>query len=309
MLATIRTVLRRPAARLALAAAAATLAVGLGLPAGAPAGDAADRFVVGGPLVERVALEQPDAAAAGRLAASLAARLGFAAPASTRAERVSDRFTGTTYDEVTATDAAGRALSLQRFDGRGRLLAAVAFGWQSGGRPLADARAASARASRLAADLDLGASGSPTAEQLPDEGGWSVSWPRIVDGVTVVGDGVRIDLWQDGRLHAVVRSERPLAPRPPAVIGQAAARAAATAYIADRLGARSGALAIARLDLRWVAPNDAFDASLPDAPSPTLRLAWVVEARAAGDAAESLRAVRLYLDAGSGALIGGDVLR
>ena len=36
---------------------------------------------------------------------------------------------------------------------------------------------------------------------------------------------------------------------------------------------------IAAVALGWVAPNDAFEATAPDAPDATLRLAWVVEAR------------------------------
>ena len=70
-----------------------------------------------------------------------------------------------------------------------------------------------------------------------------------------------------------------------------------------------GQVSIATLGLGWVAPNSAFDPTGPDAPGATLRLAWVVEARTSGPLADALRAVKLYLDAGTGALIGGDVLR
>jgi hypothetical protein len=74
-------------------------------------------------------------------------------------------------------------------------------------------------------------------------------------------------------------------------------------------GDRTDQVAITTLALAWVAPNSAFDPTGPDAPGTTLRLAWVAEARTSGPLADELRAVKLFLDAGTGALIGGDVLR
>jgi hypothetical protein len=301
---------QRRGARLAASLAAAGAAIALGLPAGTPAGDAADRFLAGGSVAERTAVTGDRAAAALALAGTVRRRLGLPEPASSRVDRVVDRFDGTTYDEVTASDTAGRALHLERFDARGRLVGAVAFGWQAGGGTLlADAAAARARGDRLAADLGLDAAGTPDIRRADDGSGWTCTWPRIVDGVPVVGDGVRVDLWPDGRMHAVVRTERPLAPPPAAVIDQAAARNLATSALATMFGSRSGQVAIATLGPGWVAPNSAFDPDGPDAPGATLRLAWIVEARTSGTLADSLRAVKLFLDAGTGALIGGDVLR
>lgn len=310
MHALVRATLRRRGARLTTAVAVAAAAIALGLPGGTPPGDAADRYVAGGPVTERSPVTPDRAAAVLAEARTYRPRLGLAEPAASRAERVTDRFSGTTYDEVTGTDDAGRALHLQRFDDRGRLVAAVAFGWQSvGGRPLADARAAGARGSRLAADLGLEVAGPPDVVRGPEDGGWTVAWPRAADGIPVSGDGVRIELWADGRIHAVARTERALAPRPSTILDEAAARERAAATLADLFGAFAGEVGISGLALGWVAPNGAFDPTAPDAPGSTLRLAWVVEARTAGGLAESLRAVRLFLDADTGALIGGDVLR
>ena len=296
--------------RLLAAAALAGAAILLGFPAGTAPGDAADRFVAGGPATERAPLpsgqEGPvlDAASSSRL------RLGLPKPAAVRVERVTDRFGGTAYDEVTATDGAGRPLHLQRFDEGGRLVGAVSFGWQSkGGRPLPDGASARARGIGLAADLGFAVAGTPDVRREPDDGGWTIAWPRVVDGIPVLGDGVRLDLWPDGRVHAVVRAERPLAPRPSNLLDGAIARQRATAALASLFGSRAGDLAIATAQLCWVAPNDAFDPAGPDAPAATLRLAWVVEAHARGDLGEGLRAVKLFLDAGTGALLGGDVLR
>ncbi|HSW42594.1 MAG TPA: hypothetical protein VLM76_08815, partial [Patescibacteria group bacterium] len=132
---------------------------------------------------------------------------------------------------------------------------------------------------------------------------------RVIDGIPVLGDGVRVDLWPDGRVHAVVRSERPLAPVPASVLDEATARQRATETLGDLFGSRADQIAIVALGLGWVAPNGAFDPTAPDAPASTLRLAWIAEARTSGALAEGLRAVKVFIDAGSGAVLGGDVLR
>jgi len=302
--------LHRRGARLGAALLVAGAAVTLGLPGGTPPGDATNRYIAGGPVTERSPVGADRAAAVLAASRTFRSRLGLAEPAASRVDRVTDRFAGTTYDEVTGTDVTGRALHLQRLDERGRLLAAVAFGWQAtSGRPLADARAAGARGGRLAAGLGFDVVGSPDVRKLPDDAGWTVAWPRLVDGIPVPGDGVRIDLWADGRMHAVVRTERALAPRPATILAGTTARTRAVAALADLFGDRAGEIRVSALALGWVPPNDAFDPAAPDAPGATLRLAWVVEARTAGGLAESLRAVKLFLDAETGALIGGDVLR
>jgi hypothetical protein len=295
---------------MAAAIAVAGTAIAFGVPGGTSPGDAADRFVAGGPVTDRTPVTADRAASALALAAASRSRLGLPEPATSRVERVADRFDGTTYEEVTGLDRAGRALHLERFDARGRLIGAVAFGWQAtGGALLVDAAAARARGNRLAADLGLEASGTPVVQQGPADTGWTLTWPRVVDGVPVMGDGVRVDLWPDGRMHAVVRTERSLAPRPSVTLDEATARDRATATLATMFGSRSGQVRISTLGLGWITPNDAFDPTGPDAPGATLRLAWVVEARTSGELAAGLRAVKLFLDAGTGTLLGGDVLR
>jgi hypothetical protein len=301
---------RRRAVRLVAAVAVASAGIALGIPGGTSTSDAADRFVAGGPVTERAPVAADQAAIALSRAAVVRSRLGLPEPAASRVERVVDRFDGTAYDEVTESDATGRALQLQRFDAGGRLVGAVAFGWQAtGGPPIQNAAAARARGNRLAADLGLDATGTPDVRQGSDDTGWTLTWPRIVDGVPVVGDGVRVDLWPDGRLHAIVRTERPLATRPATTLDEPKARTRAIATLGSIFGNRAGQVTIAKLGLGWVAPNSAFDPTGPDAPGATLRLAWTVEARTSGKLADGLRAVKLYLDAGTGTLIGGDVLR
>jgi hypothetical protein len=308
--ASLRAPLGKRRARLVVAATVAGVAIGLGIPGGTAPGDAADRFVAGGPAVERAPI-RPDRAAPVLAAASASrTQLGLPEPVSVDVEHVTDRLGGTTYDEVTERDGSGRTLHLQRFDERGRLVGAVSFGWQAaGGRRLPDNAAARARATALATGLGLDVAGQPDVRAEPDDTGWTIAWPRMADGIPVPGDGIRIDLWPDGRVHAVVRTERPLAVRPARVIDEAAARARAAITLGDLFGSRSGQVAIAAAALGWIAPNDAFEPTAPDAPDATLRLAWVVEARTRGDLSDGLRAVKLFLDAGSGALLGGDVLR
>ncbi|HSW43197.1 MAG TPA: hypothetical protein VLM76_11870 [Patescibacteria group bacterium] len=302
--------LGRRRTRLVLAVAISGAAIGLGLPGGTTPGDAADRFVAGRPATERAPLDGEQAARVLAVARTSRVRLGLPEAADVRVDRVTDRFSGTTYDEVTTSDAAGRSLHVQRFDEHGQLVGAVAFGWQAaGGRHLRDADSARARGLSLAADLGLGVSGPPDVRQEPDATGWTIAWPRVVDGIPVLGDGVRVDLWPDGRVHAVVRSERPLAPGPSSVLDEAAARQRATETLGNLFGSRAGEVAIVTIGLGWVAPNGAFDPTAPDAPDPTLRLAWIAEARTSGALAEGLRAVKVFIDAGSGAVLGGDVLR
>ena len=61
------------------------------------------------------------------------------------------------------------------------------------------------------------------------------------------------------------------------------------------------------VDQAWVAPNDTWDPARPDAPDGTLRLAWIVRLQSTGSLAERMRMLEFWLDAGDGALIGGDI--
>jgi hypothetical protein len=70
----------------------------------------------------------------------------------------------------------------------------------------------------------------------------------------------------------------------------------------------AGDLAISSVECAWVAPNDAFAANGLDAPAETLRLAWLVRLDAHGALADRLRSVEVWLDAGDGSVLGGDVV-
>lgn len=273
-------------------------------------GSTAEAFRAGELGISEAPLPGAIAAARVDLAARTASILGLPAATRRTATRVADEFGGRTYDEVTEYDAGDRLVSLQRFDVGGRLLAAVRFGWRSaGGAALAGETAVRQRAERLAVTLGLAPGGVPRVVTAPSGAGWTVAWDRTVDGVAVPGDGLRIQLWPDGSVHGLSRSERALADRPAGLLDAARARSLAEAQLGTWFGGDArGHMAISGLSLAWVPPNDTFAPAGPDAPGAVLRLAWVVRAGASGPLAESLRALEIYLDAGTGAVIGGDIL-
>jgi hypothetical protein len=293
-----------PAALACLLAAggAATLLTTVAAPAGAAnpyrAGDAGIAVAVLPDGARGAAI-----ARAGRLEATLEM------PSATRweASRLTDRFDGTTYDETTGYDASGNTVAVHRFDAQGRLTAVASLGWHTSKVTLKDGAAAARSATRLARLAGFDAAGTPTAAKTASGNGWRVAWQRAVDGIPVSGDGLRVELWPDGTLHAAVRTEHALAARPSTLIDSATAESAAVTQLGS--SGAAGSAAVSGSELRWIAPNDAFSGSLPDAPSTELRLAWVVRASATGELVGEIRGVEVYVDAGSGAVIGGDVLR
>ena len=226
---------------------------------------------------------------------------------SRRAERLDDRFEHRVYDEVVAVDASGREVSVARFDTEGQVVMAVVLGWRRGAGPAIGHDRAAAHAAELVHSAGLRVSGRPDVRASTGAGGWSVSWPRVVDGIPVVGDGVRVSLWLDGSFHALARTERPLAPVPSQRLSLGEARKAAQSIVVGRFGDQASDLRQVASDLAWVAPNDTWAADRPDAPAETLRLAWVVRFEARGALAERLRLVEYWLDAGTGSLLGGDI--
>jgi hypothetical protein len=226
---------------------------------------------------------------------------------SRRAERLDDRFEHRVYDEVVGLDASGREVSVARFDTDGQVVMAVVLGWRRGaGASIGHDRAA-ARGAELVQAAGLRVSGKPDVRASKGAGGWSVTWPRVVDGISVLGDGVRVSLWPDGSFHALARMERPLAAVPSRQLSLGEARKAAQAIVVRRFGGQASDLRLAASELAWVAPNDTWAPDRPDAPAETLRLAWVVRFEARGALAGRMRLVEYWLDAGTGSLLGGDI--
>lgn len=296
----------RRGAPLALAIAGAALL--LGGPGGPDPGGAVDRYRAGESVVVRSVVPAREAVDVRRRGIARARALGLPIGAATRVSRVVDRFFGSVVDEVVTLDERGHRLGIVRMGRDGRLAMAVRLGWRApAGRRISESNAR-ARATTLAAAAGLTPDGPPTVTPATD-GGWRVAWQRAVGGVPVVGDGSTVTLFGDGTLHAAARRERSLAAAPAATLEVAAAERIARERLVGLLGRASVDARITRTRLSWVAPNDTFDGQAPDAPDPVLQLAWVVEVRTVAPLADRLLALELYLDAGDGNLLGGDLLR
>jgi hypothetical protein len=274
--------------------------------AGAPPSQGADPFVAGGRSTRPVAVAQSQADRSVARAADLAKALGLPG-VSRRAERLDDRFDHRVYDEVVSVDAAGREVSIARFDPDGRVAMAIVLGWQPGRGRAVGRDAAATRGQAIARAAGVETTGRPIVSASAGAGGWSVAWSRMADGVPVLGDGIRVSLWTDGSFHALARTERPLAAAPPHRLGVGAARKVADAFVVRRFGNDAQALRVAATELAWVAPNDTWAPERPDAPAETLRLAWIVRYEASGPLSERLRLLEFWIDAGDASVIGGDV--
>ncbi len=289
-------------ARIAVAVSAgATIAVTatvLAIP-----GTARDTFVAGQRGIAAVSLADADARVATDRAVRVARALGLPDGARRSAVRLADRFEGGTVDEVTTFDIAGRPIAIERFGADGSLRTAVRLGWSDATGALLPERA-EALATRLLAAADLRVEGIAETRRDASGNGWSVTWRRSVDGVPVRGDGTWVRLWADGSLHSLARVETPLAEAPSVRL-----EASDALRIARRQldGWKMTEASIARPVLVWIGPNDLFEPTRPDAIDGPRRLAWTVRATPMADTAD-IRAIELYIDAGNGSILGGDVL-
>lgn len=274
---------------------------------GAPPSQGADPFVAGGRSTRPVAITSTQTDRALARAADLATALGLPG-VSRRAERLDDRFEHHVYDEVVFLDREGNDVSIARFDTDGSVVLAAIFGWQRGHGQVIDRATAASRGLEVATAAGLRVGPSPIVTASQGAGGWSVAWPRIVGGVPVPGDGVRVSLWNDGSFHALTRTERPLAAVPTRRLAAGAAQAKAESIVADRFKVNANALPIRATELAWVAPNDTWAPERPDAPGAVLRLAWVVRFETSGALAERVRLIEYLIDAGDGSVLGGDVV-
>jgi hypothetical protein len=274
---------------------------------GAPPTQGADPFVAGGRSTRSVAMSQAQTDRALARAADLAQALKL--PGVTRrAERLDDRFEHRIYDEVVSFDAAGADASIVRFDTSGEVVMAIALGWQRGRGAVVDRGVAASRALQVTAAAGLRVRGRPIVTASAGAGGWSVAWPRVVGGIPVLGDGVRVSLWKDGSFHALTRMERPLAAAPDGRVSVKTAHRIAQSFVAERYAGAAKELRVVATELAWVAPNDTWAPQRPDAPEPTLRLAWVVRLESSGKLADQVRLLEYWLDAGNGSVLGGDVV-
>ncbi|HYM84978.1 MAG TPA: hypothetical protein VEY67_12605 [Candidatus Dormibacteraeota bacterium] len=288
-------------------AAAVLAAIPLVTAAGLSAASAADPFVAGQPATRQVG--PPDAAAPSvDHARRLLRALGLRDTPGAAALRVEDLLESATYDEVTFRDERGRPTLLVRLRPDGSLRHLARLDAPDTTAPRIDAGRAASRAKAVATASDVPHPGEPVVRDDPSSG-WAVAWPRVEKSVPVLGDGTWIRLDRDGTVRSVAITAAALAGQPSAALSELAARQLAERAL-DRLVVEPTRpqARIADARLAWVAPNDTFDASRPDAPDPTRRLAWVIRVQTTGPLAERMRGFELDLDAGTGELLGGDVL-
>lgn len=234
--------------------------------------------------------------------------LGFPAGAARSGRHVKDGLQKAEYDEVVDLDSAGRPISLTQFDGRGRLVTAVRFDLPPGLSAKTTSDQASKAAQGVLARSGLASSGKSRVEPNPVAGGWDVRWPRTEAGFAVRGDETSVHVWQDGRIQSVARVEHQLSSPPSKRLDRADAQDVVTHQFDAWFAGRDSGYAVQNMELQWVEPNAAFDPGKIGATPAPYRLAWVADVTPSGAAAEVIRQVTLYVDAGDGTVIGGDVV-
>jgi len=248
--------------------------------------------------------DQEMIAAAG---AQVARRLGLPGLAATTT-RALDRTLQRTLDTVELRGIDGRlAAVLTRDATSGRLRSAVRLAWM----PDLDVPRLDAAGAVGAAVIFLAGAGWPAPASTPTSGwddgmrAWQVRWPRLIAGIAAPTDGLVAWIHRGGQLKALAITESPLAPAPATTIAPEVALASVRGYL-RRTGIASMAdLTVLDPVMRWAEANDFVDPSLPDAPAPALRLAWVVHLSYLPPGWTERHEVELAVDAGTGELIGG----
>jgi hypothetical protein len=234
--------------------------------------------------------------------------LGFPVGSKRSGRHVQDGGRKVTYDEVSEVDSADRPVDLTQFDDKGHLLAAVRFDSPSAVAAPATPDTAVRSAQRGLTASGLSVSGQPQVDTDSASGGWSVHWDRTQGGFRVRGDETRVHVWQDGRIQSVASVQHDLAAAPVRQLDQAAATSAVSSQLDTWFAGKESTAGIQGMDLEWVSPNAAFDASKVDAAVTPFRLAWVVNVKPSGPVSQSVRLITLYVDAGDGTVLGGDVV-
>ena len=234
--------------------------------------------------------------------------LGFTKGVTRNGRHVHDGLQNSDYDEVAEIDSAGHATSLAQFDATGNLVTAVRFDGMPKSVARLTAAAAAKTAQRTLAAAGMSVGGAARTEANDVSGGWDVHWDRTQSGFKVRGDETSVHVWQDGRLQSVAHVEHSLAAAPASPLGRADALAVVTRQCDAWFSANGSGYSVEATELQWVGPNAAFDPQKLGATVEPYRLAWVVNVKPAGVAAESARLVTLFVDAGSGSVIGGDVV-
>jgi hypothetical protein len=234
--------------------------------------------------------------------------LGFPVGAKRSGRHVQDGGRKVAYDEVAEVDSADRPVALTQLDGSGRLLAAVRFDTPSTLAARSTQETAARAAQRGLTASGVPVSGQPRVDADSTSGDWNVHWDRTQDGFRVRGDETRVHVWPDGRIQSVASVQHDLAPAPARTVDQATATTTVSRQLDTWFAGKESAAGIQGMDLQWVEPNAAFDPNkLGRTPGP-YRLAWVANFKPSGQASQSVSLIALYIDAGDGTVIGGDVV-
>ena len=148
--------------------------------------------------------------------------------------------------------------------------------------------------------------GTPDRTYSEELGGWAVHWDRLEKNIRVRGDGTLVRVWPDGRIASASRTSHALAAAPSKVIDAAVATEQVNASLSQIVAEARSDLKIQPPVLEWVRPNGAFQATRPIDGDPVCRLAWVVNVEGGPKGAFTLLTV--FIDAGDGSLLGGDIV-
>jgi hypothetical protein len=274
--------------------------------AAAASADAPDVRRPGEPMIVPMELGAAERAHVLDRARALTGALGIPGEAA-EPHRAFEALDRVVVDEVAVRDGDGRATAVIRTDaGRGDVRSLVRLDWShDADRALVDERTVPGHARHFAM-----LAGITTPDAPPDVAwddamrAWRVSWSRTIDGFPVAGDGLTVWVYRGGQLAALKRIETPAAAAPLVRVGPDVAVEATRGW-AERAGIPSRALTVTGApELAWVRPNDFVTRGGADDTDAGLRLVFRVELeiRAGGGV---LQRVILFVDAGTGALVGG----
>jgi hypothetical protein len=284
--------------------ALATIALGITL-GGIADGRIFERRDTAESLVRPMELSGPDLTRVRNRAEGVARSVGIVGEAGTPRRRF-EALDHAVFDEVAVNRPDGRVLAVVRLDAdRGEIRSLVPIGWTpDDDRAQTSAATVPSAAARYAKAIDI----SPpraTPEAAWDDAmhAWRVSWPRVIDGIEAPGEGLTVWVYRGGRLAALRRIETPAASAPLLRIPSGQAEQAARDWAATT-GVPAPLLTVAAPKLAWVVPNDFASHGGADATEARLHLAWTVPLTIRPPAGDTSR-ILLFVDAGSGAVIGG----
>jgi hypothetical protein len=294
----------RPIARVALlVAVVGALVAGVGHMAD---GKVPDLRRPGEPLVQSMVLAGSELDLVVGRARAVARALGIPGEADVPRRRF-EALDRSVIDEVALRQSDGRILAVIRLDAdRGGVRSLVRIGWSADDdQAQIVAATAAAAASRYAQ-----AAGFSTPMTVPladwDETmrAWQVTWPRLIDGVPAPGEGLTVWVYRGGRLAALRRIETPAASAP---LLRIAAERAQHVAISWAIGAGIPEAALSSSlapTLAWVAPDDFASRGGADATEARLYLVYSIQLTIHAPGGDT-RELLLFIDAGSGAIIGG----